>query len=222
MKKNIEEYIGKRFGNLVVLEKDESNIHPNSNHWLVRCDCGKEFSAYPSRILSGHIKSCGCMKGKAALTHGCNGDEFYPTWWAMMRRCYHKENHNYERYGGRGITVCYEWHDPRVFINWARETVGHKCSRLTLERLNNNEGYSPENCCWATSKEQARNRRSNRILEIDGIEKTLAEWCEEYKIDPSVVRERIKLGWSGTDALSIPVQNRNWRYEDYLKFAPVK
>lgn len=222
MKLDISDYIDKKINNLTVVRKDTSNEHPNFNRWIFRCECGKEFSSVPSRVISGHIKSCGCKKGKASLTHGCNGDEFYPTWWGMMRRCYHKENHNYQRYGGRGITVCEEWHDPKAFIDWARKTVGHKSPGLTLERGDNSKGYSPENCHWATPKEQARNRRSNRVLTIDGTSKPFVEWCEEYGIDPSVVRERIKLGWSEEDALSIPIQERYWKYTGERFTAPVK
>jgi hypothetical protein len=212
MKFDIKDYIGARFGNVIVIGKDSGNSHKNSNHWVFRCDCGTIFSSLPSRIISGHSKSCGCKKSTGAWSHGCNGNEFYPTWWAMMRRCYNQGAHNYKRYGGRGIRVCQEWHNPKNFIDWAESTVVHKSKGLTLERKDNNKEYSPENCCWATPKQQARNRRSNRILSIDGVEKSLSEWCEYYKIDPSVVRERIKLGWPEKDALSIPVQSRHWRY----------
>lgn len=212
MNVDVSDYIGNRYGNLIVIGRDSLVSHKNANRWLFLCDCGTQFSAVPSRVLSGHTKSCGCLKATRTMTHGCNGDEFYPTWWGMMRRCYNKSAHNFQRYGGRGIDVCAEWHDPKVFIAWARKTAGHKQKGLTLDRKNNSLGYSPENCCWATYKQQARNRRSNRILSIGGVEKPFSEWCEHYGIDPAVVRERIKLGWSEEDAISIPVQSKSWRY----------
>ena len=207
MKLKCEDYIGKRFSNLVVVGLDNSRDHFNSNHWIFLCDCGKEFSDYPSRVLSGHKKSCGCQKGKSSLVHGCNGDEFYPTWWGMMRRCYNKESHNYERYGGRGIAVCEEWHDPKAFIQWARETIGHKEIGLTLDRADNNKGYSPENCKWSTAKSQANNKRNNTLYTINGQTKTITQWCEYYKINKDVVLVRIhQLGWPVEVALKTPLK----------------
>lgn len=208
MKFLIDEYIGAHFGDLTVLRKDESTSHGNANRWIVLCSCGKEFSILPSRLFNGHSKSCGCKKGKSSLTHGCNGDEFYPTWWAMMRRCYNKDAHNYSRYGGRGITVCDEWHNPSVFIEWARSTIGHKVPGLTLDRKDNSNGYSPNNCEWATSKSQARNRRSNSLETIDGETKTISEWCEQYGISSETVRYRQRHGMSLKDALLTPVKPR--------------
>lgn len=205
MKLNAEDYIGKRFWSLVVIGSDNSVSHFNANRWIFLCDCGKSFSEKPSRVLSGHRKSCGCQKGKASLTHGCNGDEFYHTWWSMMRRCYNKEAHNYERYGGRGITVCPEWHNPETFIQWARKTIGHKVSGLSLDRIDNEKGYSPENCKWSTPKEQCRNRRSTTYGIINGEEKSLAEWCEIYGIGIETARRRIQSGMTFKDAVTIPV-----------------
>lgn len=209
MKNDVSKYVGKRFNALIVLGPDAENQHFNSNHWVFKCDCGKIFSDYPSRVLSGHKKSCGCKKGKTSFIHGCNGNPFYPTWFGMMRRCYNKDNHNYERYGARGITVCEEWHDPKKFISWAESSIGIKKKGYSLERKDNNLGYSPENCTWATAKNQARNRRSNRIETINGVSKTFYEWCEIHNISPAVVRERVKLGWCLEKALKTPVITRN-------------
>lgn len=207
MKKDVNDYIGKRFGMLTVIGPDTRSDHFNSNHWVFKCDCGKKFSDYPSRVLSGHKKSCGCNKGKGTLTHGCNGDEFYPTWWGMMRRCYHKENHNYSRYGGRGITVCDEWHDPEKFILWAHTTAGHKTSGISLDRIDNSKGYSPENCRWATSSNQANNRRNNRVETIGGESKNITEWCRIYGISTQLVNARQRKGMSFEEALKTPVSS---------------
>lgn len=205
MKANIEDYIGKNFGNLTVVGIDASLDRPNANHWIFRCSCGATFSEYPSRVLSGHKKSCGCQKGKSSFVHGCNGDEFYPTWYGMMRRCYNASNHNYSRYGGRGITVCDEWHNPQCFIEWARSTAGSKSPGLTLDRVDNSKGYSPDNCKWSTAKAQANNRRNNSLETIDGDTRTLSEWCSIYGIKPETVRNRQKRGMSLLEALTTPV-----------------
>ena len=139
--------------------------------------------------------------------HGCNSDPFYPTWYGMMRRCYHKENHNYANYGGRGITVCDEWHNPQCFIDWARSTAGYKNHSLTLDRIDNSKGYSPENCKWSTPLSQANNRRNNSLEVINGETKTLAEWCRLYGIKCETVRSRQKRGMSLLEALTTPVKD---------------
>lgn len=207
MKTDIRKYIGQKYGMLTIVGLSDNNAHPHANHWTFKCDCGKEFDEVPNRVLSGHKKSCGCHKGKGALTHGCNGDPFYPTWWGMMRRCYHKSNHNYERYGGRGITVCDEWHDPSVFIVWARSTFPAGHEDFTLDRINNDMEYSPENCRWVSAKTQANNRRSNVLETINGKTKTLSEWCTQYNIKPETVRARQKAGMDFETALTTPVKS---------------
>lgn len=125
----------------------------------------------------------------------------------MMRRCYHKSNHNYERYGGRGITVCDEWHDPSVFIVWARSTFPAGHEDFTLDRINNDMEYSPENCRWVSAKTQANNRRSNVLETINGKTKTLSEWCTQYNIKPETVRARQKAGMDFETALTTPVKS---------------
>lgn len=217
IKLDITNFIGKKYGSLTVVSVDPQNNHFNSNKWIFSCDCGNVISHFPSRVLSGHTKSCGCQKGKSALKHGLNSNEFYPTWWGMMRRCYNPENHNYSRYGGRGIAVCSAWHDPAVFIDWARSTIGKKENGISLDRIDNNLGYSPENCRWVSAVQQANNRRSNSLEYLDGEAKTLSEWCKIYGISPETVRARQKRGMSFKDALSSPVLDTRFKSS-----APVK
>lgn len=210
MKFDIQEYIGKHINHVTVIGECHSNAHFNSNRWVFECDCGTQFTAIPSRVLSGHKKSCGCIKGKTSLTHGCNQDEFYPTWWSMMSRCYNEKNHNFPRYGARGITVCDVWHDPKAFIDWAKETVGEKSENLTLDRIDNNKGYSPDNCRWSTMKEQSNNRCNTRLETIDGETMPLSYWCEKFQIDPAIVRYRIDhKGYSAKQALTEPTHQDN-------------
>lgn len=204
MKKDVKDFIGKRFNNVTVIGQDVRETHFNANHWVFICDCGKEFSDRPSRILSGHRKSCGCQKVARLITHGLNGDEFYHTWWSMMQRCYNKEHHNYQRYGGRGIVVCEAWQDPANFIQWARETIGHKKREMTVDRIDVNGNYCPENCRWATAKEQQNNMRTNRKMTIDGITKNITEWCTEYGISTQLANARMKAGMSFEEALKTP------------------
>lgn len=204
MKENIQNHLGEHINHVKVVGIDTSTTHFNASRWIFQCDCGNYFSDIPSRVLSGHRKSCGCIKGKTSLTHGCNGNPFYPTWWSMMQRCYNESNHNFHRYGKRGITVCREWHNPQNFIDWATNTVGCKSS-LTLDRIDNDKGYSPDNCRWVSMREQSNNRSSTRFETIDNVTMPFSYWCEKYNISPASVRARMKNGMPFKQALTEPL-----------------
>lgn len=206
--KNIEEYLGMKYGDLKVVGADMSYIEKtyNSNRWLFECECGKVISEMPSRVISGHKKSCGCRKSKQQIKHGLYSDPFYHTWWSMMQRCSNPKHHNYQRYGGRGIKVCAEWLNLAVFVEWAHSTYPNSNERFTLDRINNNEGYSPENCRWATAKTQMNNRRKTACATINGETKSISEWCEIYNMPHQVVLSRIRcMKWDALKALTTPV-----------------
>lgn len=136
-------------------------------------------------------------------------NEFFATWFSMMQRCYNKKNHNYERYGGRGISVCEEWHNPERFFEWAKSTIGHKTKSYTVDRIDNNGSYCPENCRWATPKEQVRHRRDTITIEIGGEIRPFAEWCEIYGVPYNTARMRIiDRGWSPEEAVKTPVRSK--------------
>ena len=116
----------------------------------------------------------------------------YNCWRGILDRCYNRNTWNYPGYGGRGITVSREWLNFENFFS----DMGKKPDGLSLDRIDNNQGYSKENCRWATAKEQARNRRSSRILSCFGISATTAEWSEALEIDPSTISRRLSKGWS--------------------------
>lgn len=121
-----------------------------------------------------------------------------------MQRCYNESNHNFHRYGKRGITVCQEWHNPQNFIDWATGTVGCKSS-LTLDRIDNDKGYSPDNCRWVSMREQSNNRSSTRFETIDDVTMPFSYWCEKYNISPASVRARMKNGMPFKQALTEPL-----------------
>lgn len=125
---------------------------------------------------------------------------WYGSYHSMMDRCYRKNAANYKDYGGRGITVCEEWHDIRLFEKWA-ETNGYK-KGLSIERINTNGNYSPENCKWATPKEQCNNRRNTRYLTRDGETHTISEWAEITGIKRSTINSRVCRGWTSERALT--------------------
>ena len=116
--------------------------------------------------------------------------KLYSVWTTMMHRCYDEKRTKYKDYGGRGIKVCEEWHNPNCFITWA-ETHGW-AEGLQLDRINNDGNYSPENCRFTTPKNNCRNRRNTKFLTINGETKSVAEWCETISISPYTVYWWIK------------------------------
>jgi len=143
------------------------------------------------------------------ITHGAYGTSIYRIWRGIRDRCSNPNLPDYQYYGIRGIKVCYEWQNSfEAFRNWAIVN-GYK-QGLTIDRKNNDGNYEPSNCKWTDMKSQSNNKRSTIYIEIDGITKPKAEWCEIYKINPVTVEARILRGWSKDDAVMIPT-NKNMR-----------
>jgi len=161
---------GFRQGKLLVLGEADKYVSPKgqkARRVKCLCDCGKEIIVRTSNLTKGY-KSCGCV----SKTHGLKKHALYNTWNSMMQRCYNAKNPAYENYGGRGITVCKEWHDIVVFL----KDMGGRTEDLSLERIDNNGNYKPNNCKWATRRQQANNRKSSRFLEYKGERLTIAQW----------------------------------------------
>lgn len=185
---------GEKFGRLTVIGLDESK-QTRKTYWICQCECGGIKSARSDSLICGAIKSCGCMKREqdkvnlGRTTHGQEGTRLYHIWQGVKRRCNDKNTVCYDRYGGRGITVCEEWNNSFVpFYEWAMNN-GYT-EELTLDRIDNNGNYEPSNCRWATMREQSNNRSSNIKITIGNATKTLIQWCEIFEVDYQTVRAR--------------------------------
>jgi len=190
---------GRQFERLTVLGLD--SIRNHKSYWLCECEC----EAKTRRVIlgtglsNGNTRSCGCLQKEYATKHGQSASRLYQIYYDMLDRCYNSKNEFYKDYGGRGIIVCCEWDDFLTFDTWAKEN-GYK-SNLTIERKDVDGDYTPENCCWATSKEQASNRSTNHLITIEGITKTLTQWAEYSGISLLTISGRIRLGWKDEDLL---------------------
>lgn len=203
---------GQRFGRLIAIKRVESKIYPNKKiitNWLCKCDCGKEIITRTDSLRNGRTQSCGCLHLETLLkttkTHGMAGTRIYIIWQNMKERCYNKNAVGFSNYGGRGITVCDEWKESfECFYNWA--VLNGYSDSLTIERIDVNGDYFPDNCKWISLKEQGFNKTNSHYLTYNGITKTIAEWADEMGMNYDTLHARIKYrGWSIEKALTTPV-----------------
>lgn len=187
-----EDISGKRFGRLTVLGFDHDDIHRNS-YWLCECDCGNRTVVTRGGLISGNTTSCGCYNrervSESTRTHGLSQTSLYKTWRGMHDRCENENTTAYHRYGGRGINVCDEWKTFEKFHDWAMDS-GYT-EELTIDRINNDAGYNPDNCRWVDRFVQGNNRSTNREVEYRGIKHTIAEWSRIFNVNYNTLWGRI-------------------------------
>ena len=196
---------GNRYNRLVVIEKDRTE--KGVVIWKCLCDCGKITYVRGQNLKSGAVKSCGCLRKdeNPSTRHRMSGSRLYRIWASMKTRCYVPSHHSYMNYGGRGIKVCDEWRImPDQFIEWAMNN-GYT-DEMTIERIDVDGDYGPDNCTWIPAREQQGNRRSCQYFTYNGMTKNLTDWCSDLGLQYKQIHNRIhKLGWSFERAISEPV-----------------
>lgn len=190
---------GMRYGMLTVVKEHsqyQTNCGCTKTRWECVCDCGATKVIEGSLMRAGQTRSCGCLRKKVVseqnTKHGLSNSRVYNIWRTMKARCIRKTCDRYKWYGGVGVSVCDEWGEFSAFYKWAIEN-GYGES-LSIDRINLNVGYSPENCRWVDMKTQANNKSNNRRITYNGETHTLSEWAKITKINYSVMRSRVRSG----------------------------
>lgn len=196
--------VGQQYGPwLVVSYSDVKRVSGKLDHaWLCRCfNCLGEQEIRAKRLYHPPVCSCGINKKKRNGRHNMCGTPTYSSWAAMIGRCHQINSGCYERYGGKGVTVCDSWRD---FGNFYRDMGKRPSTGYSIDRIDGNKGYSKQNCRWATSEQQANNRKTNRFITFNGERKTLSQWARYTGLNKEAIRYRLDTGWPIEKALTKP------------------
>ena len=214
----VHDLTGQTFDRLTVVERAGSNARGRAT-WLCHCECGNDVIVVGNALLRRNTKSCGCLvpdvssaNGKKRAVHGKTGERLFSVWINMRARCRSPKHHAYKNYGARGITVCPEWdNDYEAFRSWAfangynENAPRGECS---LDRIDNDGPYSPENCRWVSLLEQQANKSGVLLVTYKGVTKPASQWSIEAGFSRHLVGDRIKKGWSVEDAITTPSRKR--------------
>lgn len=206
---------GQRFGRLTVVSRAENTKYGHPR-WKCRCDCGNMPVVSGNDLRRGHTESCGCLqKERTSLynrdnqaNYGDGDTRLYTIWQGIKARTSNPNTYAYKNYGERGIMICGEWDNSfQKFKQWALER-GYQ-EHLTIDRIDNNKGYSSDNCRWVERKSQSINRRNNHYITYNGETKTLAEWARLLGIKRKTLSDRItRCGWNVEKALTTPTRKK--------------
>ena len=213
-----EDLTGREFDRLKVIryipasEREGYGKKKDSRVWLCECSCGNTVRLRTQQLTHGKARSCGCYckdvfrkRIEENRTHGKKNTRLYRIWGDMKDRCFNQSAKDYPRYGGKGVNICEQWvNDFQSFYDWSIKN-GYS-DNLTLDRIDNNGNYEPDNCRWATMKEQCRNRSNTLIIEYKGEKRPLSEWCEILNIDYHSAHWRLKNGWSVQKSFETPTR----------------
>ena len=197
-----EDLTGKLYGRLTVTTRAPSR--GKMSHWNCTCSYGNVLEVSIVRLKRGNTSSCGCLRKELVAdknrTHGATGTFEHNVWRSMKNRCNTKTHKDYANYGGRGITVCQRW--LKSFENFLADMGLAPTHRHSIERNDVNGNYEPENCRWATTVEQANNRRNTVTLEWNGRSQSMADWARELGINYYTLKQRLRNGWTIAEALN--------------------
>lgn len=202
---HLKDEIGNRYGSLLVI--DRAKNHGTRAAWVCKCDCGNTTIVAGKTLRSGLTRSCGHTRHEGkTITHGMTHTELYRRWHDMKDRCLNSKREEWDKYGGRGITFCEEWNAFEPFMEWALSN-GYE-QGLSLDRVDVNGNYCPENCRWIPKERQARNTSKTVYVVFDGKQVPLRDVCERSKADFRRTYWRIRKGWNLKDALEKPARKK--------------
>lgn len=194
----LDNLIGQRFGRLTVIERTENKSGRTA--WKCRCDCGNITTVLANNLKRGFSKSCGCLSKELCSkrgTHRMKDTKVYREWNGIKQRCLNANNPKYKDYGGRGIKVCDEWLEFQAFYDYVSKLPHFGEEGYSIDRIDNNGNYEPDNVRWADKNTQARNKRNNRIVEYNGESMTLTEAAEKSHLKLGTLWTRLKRGDTG-------------------------
>lgn len=211
--------IGFKSGRLIVIDQAESKY--GQSMWLCKCTCGNTCTYTGGSLRAGKVKSCGCLYKEvrqsiaynsiAKEKHGASRSRLYYMWCSMKNRCYVKSSPSYEHYGARGITVCDEWRtDFMAFQSWSFANgydQDAKRGECTLDRIDGDKGYSPDNCRWVSMQVQSNNRHNTCVMTFGKETHTTSEWAKISGVPRGTIYNRIKAGWPPEKVLSLNKYN---------------
>lgn len=208
-----EDLTGKKFGRLTVIKRVENHVQPSGKQylqWLCKCDCGNETVVRGANLKRGHTQSCGCLIKETNSTHGLKKTRLYVVWRDIKLRCFNPNANNFKDYGAKGIVMCDEWrNDFKAFYDWAMENgynPNAKRGECTIDRIDNNKGYFPENCRWVDNLVQQNNKKNNVFISYNNETHSVAEWSRILDISRYALYARLKKGWSVEKTLTTPLR----------------
>ena len=210
----VKDLTGKKFGRLIAMRYVFTK--KRHAHWECKCICGNIIITNSNTLQRKDTQSCGCLQKEktqyANTKHGMHKTKFYEKWRTMKQRCGNTNNNRYKDYGGRGITVCERWlkfenFRDDMYLSYKEHRLNNKFT--SIDRIDNDGNYCPENCRWATCKEQQNNTRYNRLLTYKGQTLNITQWAEKLDMTPCTISTRVRRGWSVKRTLDTPTLDCN-------------